>query len=32
MEYDLSALVYIMIAAIFILKFCVGSCGGGTCS
>jgi len=32
MENDLSALVYVLIAVIFVLKFCVGSCGGGTCS
>ena len=32
MESDLSALVYVMIAMIFIMKFFVGSCGGGTCS
>jgi hypothetical protein len=32
MTYDLSALVYVAIAIILILKFYVGSCGGGTCS
>ena len=32
MENDLSALVYVMIAVIFIMKFFAGSCGGGTCS
>ena len=31
MEYDLSALVYVLIAVIFILKFCVGNCSGGSC-
>jgi len=32
MEYDLSALVYVVIALILIMKFYVGSCGGGSCS
>jgi hypothetical protein len=32
MEYDLSALVYVMIAIVLIMKFYVGSCSGGTCS
>lgn len=32
MENDLSALVYVLIAVILVFKFCVGSCGGGTCS
>jgi len=32
MEYDLSALVYIVIGMIFVIKFYIGSCGGGTCS
>jgi len=31
MEYDLSALAYVMIALILIAKFCVGNCGGGSC-
>ena len=31
MEYDLSALVYVAIAIILLIKFYVGSCGGGTC-
>lgn len=32
MEYDLSALVYVLIAVILILQFYVGSCSGGSCS
>jgi hypothetical protein len=32
MEYDLSALVYVMIAIVLIMKFYVGSCGGGACT
>jgi len=32
MEYDLSALVYVLIGVILVLTFYVGSCGGGTCS
>jgi hypothetical protein len=32
MTYDLSALVYVMIAVILVLKFFVGSCGAGTCT
>jgi len=32
MENDLSALVYVLIAVILLVKFFVGSCGGGTCS
>ena len=31
MDYDLSALVYILIAVILLTKFYVGSCGG-TCN
>ncbi len=31
MEYDFSALVYIAIAVILLIKFCIGNCGGGTC-
>lgn len=31
MEYDLSALVYVVIALILIMRFYVGS-GGGSCS
>jgi len=31
MDYDLSALVYILIAVILLAKFYVGSCGG-TCN
>jgi hypothetical protein len=31
MGYDLSALVYIAIAVILLIKLYVGSCGGGTC-
>jgi hypothetical protein len=32
MEYDLSALVYVVIAIILVMKFYVGSCGSGSCS
>ncbi len=32
MDYDLGALVYVMIGMILIIKFYVGSCSGGTCS
>jgi len=32
MESDLSAIVYIVIAMIFVVKFYIGSCNGGTCS
>jgi hypothetical protein len=32
MEYDLSALVYILIGIILIMTFYVGSCSGGSCS
>ena len=31
MEYDLSALVYVVIAIILLIRFYLGSCGGGTC-
>jgi hypothetical protein len=31
MELDLSALVYVTIAIILLIKFYVGGCGGGTC-
>ena len=31
MEYDLSALVYVAIAVILLIKFYVSNCGGGTC-
>ena len=31
MEVDLSALVYVAIAIILLVKFYVGSCGGGAC-
>jgi len=31
MESDLSALVYVLIAVILVLKFFTGNCGGGTC-
>lgn len=32
MEYDLSALVYVLIGVILIMTFFVGNCSGGTCS
>ncbi len=32
MEYDLSALVYVLVAIILLVKFYVGSCSGGSCS
>ncbi len=32
MEYDLSALVYVMIAIILVMTFYVGSCSNGACS
>jgi len=31
MELDLSALVYVTIAVILLIKFYAGGCGGGTC-
>ncbi len=31
MDSDLSALVYVAFAIILLIKFYVGSCGGGTC-
>jgi|GEM_PF-1426880 hypothetical protein len=32
MDYDLSALVYVMIAVILVMTFYVGSCSTGSCS
>ncbi len=31
MEYDLSALVYVLIAVILVMTFFVGSCSTGVC-
>ena len=31
MGLDLSAVVYVVIAAILLVKFVLGNCGGGTC-
>ncbi len=32
MESDYSALFYVLVAVILLVKFYVGSCSGGTCS
>jgi len=31
MDLDLSAIVYVLIGVILLLKFVAGGCGGGTC-